>query len=125
MSIEELIERVERLQKRDKYTGPERRKSYRLVYPPKKRPMLKYGNHELEIVDISERGMRLFNYNNHKIKPNIQGTIVFSSGLSIDVKGKIAWHYKNELGLFTNNIPRSIIEEEMYSLLREKGLNKS
>jgi len=125
MSMKELMERLERLQGKEKYAGPERRKFNRLLYPPKKRPMLKIGNAEVEVVDISEKGMKLFNYKEHKLGQNIQGTIVFSSGKSIDINGKIVWHFKNELGLLTTPIPRSIIEGEMYTLLREKVLNTS
>jgi len=99
MSMKDLIKRLERLQGKDKYPGPERRKFNRVLYPPKKRPILKIRNIELEIVDISEMGMKLFNYKEHKLDQNLQGTVVFSSGKSVDVKGKIVWHFKNELGL--------------------------
>jgi len=120
MSIKELMQRLEQLQGKDKYLGSERRKFVRLTYPPKKRPVLKVKNYELEVLDVSERGMRLLNYKQHKIDQNIRGTIVFLCGISIEVAGEIAWQYRNELGLFTTRIPRSIIEEEMYALLREK-----
>ena len=124
MDTKELMERFERLQGKGKYDGPEKRKFARLIYPPQKRPMLKYRNYKLEILDISERGMKILNYKQHEIDQNIQGTVKLLSGMSIDVVGKLAWQYKNELGLFTTQIPRNIIEEERYALLREKGLNE-
>lgn len=38
MNTKELMERFERLQGKDKYDGPEKRKFARLIYPPPKRP---------------------------------------------------------------------------------------
>jgi hypothetical protein len=118
MSILEIIERLERFQGKDKHGGPERRKFLRLVYPPSKRPTLKIKNIELEVVDISENGMKLFNYMQHKFDHKIRGTVIFPSGISIEINGEIAWQYKNEIGLFSTRIPRLIIEEEAYSLLQ-------
>lgn len=86
--------------------------------------MLKYRDYKLEVIDISERGMKFLNYRQHRIDQNIQGTVELLSGISIDVAGKIAWQFRNELGLFITHIPRTIIEEERYALLREKGLNE-
>ncbi|MBU0988261.1 MAG: PilZ domain-containing protein [Proteobacteria bacterium] len=118
MSFEELFERLEMLQGRDKYTGQERRKFARLVYPPSKRPILKIKNCELEVIDVSERGMKLFNYMQHKLDYKILGTVFFPSGMSIEINGEIAWQYKNEIGLFNTRIPRFIIEEEIATLLK-------
>jgi len=118
MSINELIVRLERIQGRDQYVGQEKRKYVRLLYPPEKRPVLKVGNYKVEVVDISEGGMKLFNYMQHKFDPNIQGMVVFPSGASYEVNGKVAWQFKNELGLLSNPIPRFIIEEEIEYLLR-------
>jgi hypothetical protein len=54
----------------------------------------------------------------HNLGQNIQGIVLFQSGISIEVNGKIVWQYKNELGLLANSIPRFIIEEEVYGVLR-------
>jgi hypothetical protein len=118
MSINELIVRLERFQGRDQYVGQEKRKYVRVLYPPQKRPVLKFGNYKVEVVDISEGGMKLFNYMQHKFGPDIQGMIVFSSGASYEVNGKVAWQFKNEIGLFSNPIPLFIIEGEVEYLLR-------
>ena len=118
MSLNELILRLERFQGRDPYAGAERREYVRLLFPPQKRPVLKIGKYQVEVVDISEKGMKLFNYMQHKFEPNIQGVIIFPSGASYEVKGDIAWQYKKELGLILNPIPRFIIEGEVEYLLR-------
>ena len=118
MSIIEIIERLEMYQGKDKHKGQEHREFIRLVYPPDKRPVLNVEKYKVEVVDISEGGMRLFNYMQHNLSQNIQGIVLFQSGISIEINGKIVWQYKNELGLLANPIPRFIIEEEVYNVLR-------
>ena len=118
MSIIEIIERLEKFQGKDKHVGLENRNFVRLVYPPDKRPVLNIEKYKVEVVDISERGMRLFNCMQHNLNQNIQGTVLFQSGISIEIQGKVVWQYKNELGLLANPIPRFIIEEEAYNVLR-------
>jgi len=118
MSINELIIRLERFQGRDQYVGQEKRKYVRLLYPPQKRPVLKVENYKVEVVDISEEGMKLFNYMQHKFGPNIQGMVEFPSGVSYEVNGQVIWQFENELGLLANRIPRFIIEQEIEYLLR-------
>jgi len=118
MSINELLLRLERIQGRDPYVGQEKRKAARLLYPPNQRPILKIGNCEVEVVDISEGGLKIHNYMRHKFGPNIQGMIVFQSGASYEIDGKVVWQFKNELGLFFERIPLFIIKEEIYYLLR-------
>lgn len=118
MSIREMIVRLERFQGRDQYVGHEKRKYVRLSYPPQKRPVLKVGNYKVEVVDISEGGMKLFNYMQHKLGPKLQGMVEFPSGISYEVKGEVVWQFKTEIGLLSNRIPRFIIEEEVEYLLR-------
>jgi len=118
MSINELIGRLERFQGKKQYVGQENRKYVRLFYPPQKRPVLKVENYKVEVVDISEKGMKLFNYMQHKFGPNIQGMVAFPSGISYEVNGKVVWQFKNEIGVLANRLPRFIIEEEVECLLR-------
>lgn len=118
MSIAEIIERLEQLQGRGKYPGKECRNFIRLVYPPEKRPLLKIKDVEVEVVDISERGLKLFNYMRHKFGKSVKGLVFFTNGRSIEVDGEIVWHYKNELGILSKRLPLFIIEDEAYDLLR-------
>ena len=117
-TVNELILRLERLQGKGPYGKPEKRKIVRLLYPPEKRPLLKVGNHKVEVVDISEVGMRIFNYMQHEFDPDIKGMIQFQSGVTYNLAGKIVWQFKNELGMLFNRIPLLIIEEEAEYLLR-------
>ena len=88
-------------------------------------PKLIVREYELEVIDISEGGMKLLNYMRRDFGRQIFGTVVLLSGKSIDISGKIVWQYNNEFGLLIARIPRSVIIEEIQTLLKEKGQNKS
>ena len=72
-----------------KYDGPERRKVLRVSYKPDERPMLKVGENEFEVADISVWGLRFFNATNIEVQPRVRGTITLLCGQSIDVDGMI------------------------------------
>ena len=122
MLIKKLLEQW---RGKDTYDGPEKRKFARLVYPPEKRPKLLVREYELEVIDISEGGMKLLNYMRRDFGRQIFGTVALLSGKSMEISGKIVWQYNNEFGLLIARIPRSIIIEEIRTLLQEKGPNKS
>ncbi len=109
MSINELLLRLERFQGRESYIGQEKRKYVRVLYPPQKRPVLKVGNYKVEVVDISEGGMKLFNYMQHEVGPTIKGVVAFPSGVSYEINAKVQWQFKKELGLILKRIPLLII----------------
>jgi hypothetical protein len=112
-------------QGKDKYDGSERRSFARLVYPPNKRPTLKIRDNELEIINISEEGLKFLNFMQRKFGEKVSGTVIFSNGNSIDVIGKIIWEHGNEFGMLVVRIKRNIIIEEIRALLREEGKNES
>ncbi len=118
MSIHDLIARLEKFQGKDEYVGKEKRKYVRLLYLPQKRPVLKVGNYKVEVVDLSEGGMKLFNYMQHKFGPNLKGAVLFPSGAPYELNGKVLWQYKNEIGLVAKRIPIFIIEQEVEYLLQ-------
>ena len=103
--------------------APEKREFARLVYPPAKRPTLKVGENELEIIDISEKGVRLLNNNQVNLDKSIYGEALLLSGRSINVDGEVAWNNNNEVGLLMALIPSSIIAEERRILSSNKFLN--
>ena len=112
---------LERLQGKSIYDGPEKREFVRLIYPPGKRPRLKIREHSFEIINISEKGMKLLNHMQRKLGKKIAGTIIFSNGNSMDITGKIAWKHDKEIGLLTTRIPQSILIEEVHNLLRKEN----
>ncbi len=90
----------------------QKRKFVRLEYPPTKRPLLKIGGYELEIIDISERGLKLLNDKKAEFGRSIHGEAVLLSGKTLIVKGKVSRRLINETTLIINPIRRSIIAQE-------------
>ena len=114
--------RVNNLQAIFKDDSPEKRKFFRLEYPPTKRPTLKFGEKELEITDISEKGLKLLNNKQIELDSLIYGKAVLLSGRSISVDGEVVWSRNNEIGLLMVLIPSSIIAEERRVLSGKKFL---
>jgi len=92
----------------------------RLEYPPTARPTLKFEEHLLEIIDISEKGLKLVNDEQLDLGRMIYGEAVLLSGQSIHVDGDVAWRTDTEIGLLMALIPSSIIAEERRFLSRAK-----
>jgi len=122
MGIKELLAR---LRGTDKSEAPEKREYARLVYPSMMRPKLKVSENEMDVIDISEKGIKFRKAEHQKIAECINGTAVLLSGKSIVISGKIVWEHDNEIGLLTTQIKESIIIEEIRTVLREKGSIKS
>jgi len=96
----------------------ERRKFVRLEYAPGTRPVLQVDDRKLEILTISEKGMKILNTRRQEFGEMISGTVIFSSGHTLSVTGRIVWQHKEELGLFISVIPQSIILAEVKALLK-------
>ena len=96
--------------------GPEKRTFPRVEYPPTKRPMIKLGEYEMEILNISVSGLS-FLYDKKtpiKIGKWIDGKIIFLNGKSIDINGQVAWKKGKKVGLLLSvRIAYPIIEEQM------------
>ena len=90
----------------------QKRQHERLVYPPTKRPLIKIGEHELEIMDISERGIKILTDQNMEFDQTIHGTAVLLSGETIIVEGEVSRSLNREYSFLINPIPKSIISEE-------------
>ena len=77
------------LMKNKKYKGPERRTNLRATYNIDKRPVLKVGENEFKVADISEMGLRFFNEKNIGFGHWVRGTEKLLCGKSICVEGMI------------------------------------
>jgi hypothetical protein len=120
MVLEKLLKRWQEISKPGVHRErAEKRKYIRMAYPPNRRPVLQVKDHQLEVLNISEKGLKIFNHKQAKLSKNISGNVVFSSGKSIELLGKIAWEHQNELGLFVTQVPRSVIMDEVRALLRD------
>ena len=94
--------------------GREKRAFIRLEYPPDKRPKFIIGNDEMEVINISERGLKFVNDPEIPMGKFINGTIVLSKTISIKIKGTIVWSEGNAAGvLISGVIPQNIMEEQL------------
>jgi len=96
----------------------ERRETTRLIYPADRRPLLKIREHTLEVINISVKGLKFLNPLQRKIGTQVYGTIIMTTGKSIDIRGRIKWQKGNEMGLLASRISESVIIEEVRMLLR-------
>jgi PilZ domain-containing protein len=120
MDLEKLLKRWQKKNRKGVLEkNSEKRKHIRLVFSPENRPRLKVKDHWMEVLNISERGMKILNQGRVKLGLNVLGTVVFSSKKSFEVTGKIVWQHKKEIGMFVSIIPESIILDEVRALLRE------
>ena len=95
------------------YEGSERRTYFRILYPPDKRPKLIVGEHQFEIADISEGGIRLINTQNAKLEETIRGSTTFLYGETMDIEGAVVWKQNNEIGLLLKAyIPPAVMQKE-------------
>lgn len=118
MGIKQLLER---LRGKDKYEAQEKRQYARLVYPSTKRPKFVVRDDEMEIIDISEKGIKFIKDKHSQIAECVHGTTKLLSGKSIDVAGKIIWERENEVGLLITQIKEAVIIEEIREVLRQMG----
>lgn len=102
--------------------GSERRNFFRITYNPEKRAVLKIGQYEFEIADISEGGIRIINDGKLDIEKSVRGTAKFLYGDSIDIEGDIVWEQNNEMGLLLKSlIPSAAMEKEKQYVILHNG----
>ncbi|MBW1903057.1 MAG: PilZ domain-containing protein [Deltaproteobacteria bacterium] len=102
--------------------GSERRNFFRITYNPERRPVLRIGEYEFEIADISEGGIRIINEGKLEIEKPVRGTAKFLYGGSIDIEGDIVWKQNSEFGLLLKNlIPSAAMEKEQRYVILDNG----
>ena len=102
--------------------GSDRRNFFRIIYNPDKRPILRIGECEFAIADISEGGIRIINKGKLEIEKPVRGTAKFLYGESIDVEGDIVWEEDSELGLLLKNlIPSAAMQKEKQYVILDNG----
>lgn len=95
------------------YDGSEKRTYIRIAYKPENRPRLKIGEDDLDVVDISESGIRCVNNKKIKLDKRIRGTMTFLCGESVAIDGDIVWEKNGEFGLLLKYlIPSDGMEKE-------------
>jgi len=116
---------LERLRGKDKYEDTEKREHARLIYPSMRRPKLKIKADEMDVIDISEKGIKFIKDKQQTLSECVHGSTVLLSGKSIEVAGKIVWESDNEAGLLIAQIKESVIIDEIRTVLREMGSSES
>lgn len=114
MNITRLIEQ---LHGKKTYDAGDKREFVRLQYPPIKRPKLKVKEHEMDVLDISEKGIKILKEKQEKLNECIIGTLTLLSGKLLDLGGKIVWERDSFVGLVTTRIPKSVIVGEILTLV--------
>ena len=75
----------------------EQEEIFRVVYNPKERPILKVGEQEFEVADLSEMGLSFFKGKDPKFKHWVHGTVALLCGESIDIEGMIVRERANAI----------------------------
>ena len=112
------------IETKDKDRVPERRRFFRLRYPPDARPLLRIGKNTFEVVDISERGIGFLNERNVQFSDWVKGSITFRDGVTMDVEGKIVWEHDGKLGvdiIITPIPPARVLQEQRHLIATKKS----
>ncbi len=114
MDINRLINQ---LHEKQTYEANDKRECVRLHYPPLKRPKLQVKEKEMDVLDISEKGIKILKDKQAKFNECIIGTLTLLSGKLLDLAGKIVWESDSFVGLLTTRIPKSVIVGEILALV--------
>jgi len=100
---------------------PERRAYIRIEYPPKERPRFKVGEHEMEVINLSEKGLKFLD-NKQAYGTSgkmIDGALIFLNGKLIKLRGQIVLNQGNEVGILINGRIAYPIMEEQRDLIKK------
>jgi len=105
---------------RKRYRGPDRRPSLRLAYPPEHRSVLATKSGELEVLDVSPKGLCLLNPEEIRFSGWFRGVLKFLCGDCVMVAGQVAWEKHGCVGvhLTVSDIPHTLILKEQHELAR-------
>jgi hypothetical protein len=96
-----------------------RRRHFRLEYPPGQRPVFNVRKYRFDVVDISQSGLRFVNDQEARFGKWLNGVIVFPDGESIEKEARVVWNYKNVYGIeFLTRIPFKIMLEQQKKLIK-------
>ncbi len=114
MGIDQLIEK---LHEQKTQAAEDKREYVRLNYPAMRRPKLQVKGYEMDVIDISEKGIKILKNKQAKFNECVIGTIALLSGKLLDLAGKIVWERDSFVGLLTTRIPKSVIVGEILALV--------
>ncbi len=94
-------------------TYEDRREYPRIQHRLKRRPRLQINKQELEVLDISERGIRFINNTDIRLKEWVHGTLVFSDQSTVSLNGLVVRKQGGTVSLqLIASIPADMIARE-------------
>ena len=93
-----------------------------LTYEPEKNPTLRTDGNAYEVTDISEMGLRFYNYSKMDVRHRVFGTVTLLCGKSIDVEGMVV--RKNPVHISMNvkiPIERNVLVREQQYMQKPHG----
>ena len=93
----------------------ERRAFIRIEYPTAERPRFLVEDHEMEVINLSERGLKILDDKQilGKTGKTIKGKLQFTNGKAVNLLGQIVWTQGNEIGIIINGrIAFPLMEEQ-------------
>ena len=68
----------------------QKRQFFRIEYPVEERPWLLLGNDKFEVLDASERGLRIVPLKGQPLPTMVKGTLQFRDGSECQVAGNVS-----------------------------------
>ena len=95
-----------------------RRQHYRIRYPADERPRFVHGTNISEVLECSERGIRLRVYGD-PLPPGtpMSGRLTLRHGVQVSVAGKVVWSDEENVAIHLDVAPiplLAIIREQLY-----------
>lgn len=93
----------------------EKRSFIRIEYPLEERPRFIVEDHEMEVINLSERGLKILDDKqvHGTTGKTIKGKLKFTNGKAVNLVGQIVWTQGNEIGIIINGrIAFPIMEEQ-------------
>jgi PilZ domain len=81
------------------YSGIEKRKHHRTIYPPARRPVFQTGGQSFAVKDLSRGGLKFRRQENIKLKGWVKGTVGLADGRCIEVEGIVVRVEDRDMGL--------------------------
>jgi hypothetical protein len=105
-----------------KKTGDERRQNYRITYPPDFQPRIVIKEHEFDILDLSETGLRFSIKSNVRLPGDLfRAQVKLHNGTAVEIMGRIIRVTGEDAAMFlvVKKIPYQIILSEQAFLRQE------
>ena len=101
----------------------DRRRHFRLEYPPDQKPVLRVRKYKFKVINISQGGLSFINDQDARFGKWLNGEIIFPSGDVVERDARVIWNHRNVCGIeFLIRIPFKVMLEQqkiLINLMRE------